>query len=230
MIKRPKLSRSKTTEEAPANYKSHLAAPISETADTETARDHIATATKTLGRGAKVLIGTALFTVFILVAIHTALAGSLMFTASTDDRPMTERVWVARGTFVGGQIDSGTQVYGSASSLAADDFLGKVKEGYLGSPDYYIATVIAGPVATVENGKDNKILVNGKDSGYTGKVEKTNLRNQFLAECIEGACTPGEFIYADYASIAGEVNGVIYPFGIKKISGTQESPASHDSK
>lgn len=223
MIKRTRLSRSKDTESVSESYESPLAAPQTEIPDSESGRDKVASVTRSLGRGTKTIIGVIAFTLFVVVAVHTALAGSLMFTASLDDKPATERVWVARGTFIGGNIDSGTTVYGSTTTYAPDNFLTKVMEGYTGAPDYFVAEVIAGPIASVSNGSGEKILINGKDSGYVGKVEKIDLKNQYLAQCIDGACEKGKMIVAEYASISGEVRGILYPFGMKEFPTAKDS-------
>lgn len=221
MIKRTKLFRSKETEEVSESYSSPLAAPTSEIPATEAGRNHLAAAAQGVGRGTKALFGLIAFVLLLIVMIHTALAGSLMFTASIDDKPATERAWVARGTFVGGQIEPGTIVYGSASAYAPTDFIGKVIQGYAGAPDYFMAESIAGPVAKVETNANNQVLVNGKDSGYTGKVETTKLDDQYLAVCISGACKEGELIIAEYASISGEVRGFVYPFGMEPVESSK---------
>lgn len=222
MIKRTKLFRGKETEQVSESSNSPLAAPHSEIPDTESARDTTVAIARSVGRGTKTIIGTAAFVVFIIVLIHTALAGSLMFTASVDDKPFTERAWVARGTFVGGKIAPGTTIYGSASTAAPTGFIEKVVEGYLGVPDYFVAEVIAGPVDGVTAGPDEKILVNGKDSGYTGKTENVELKNQYLAVCVSGACEEGDLIIANYESISGEVRGYLYPFGMEEAKSTKD--------
>jgi hypothetical protein len=221
MIKRPNLFRNKEAEEVPESYSSPLAAPTNEIPATESGRNYVATAVNGLGRGTKALFGLIAFVLFLFLMIHTALAGSLMFTAPVDDKPVTERAWVARGTFVGGKIDPGTIVYGSASSYAPTDFIGKAIQGYTGAPDYFMAEVIAGPVAKVETDSANKVLVNGKDSGYTGKVESAKLDDQFLAVCISGACEEGKLIIAEYKSIGGEVRGFLYPFGLETVKSSK---------
>lgn len=229
MIKRTKLFRSKEAEEVPESYSSPLAAPQSEIPATESGRNHLASAVQGVGRGTKALFGLFAFVLLLVVMIHTALAGSLMFTAPVDDKPVTERAWVARGTFVGGQIEPGTIVYGSASSAAPTDFIGKAIQGYTGAPDYFMAESIAGPVAKVETDSNNKVLVNGKDSGYTGKIESGRLDGQYLAVCISGACKEGELIIAQYESIAGEVRGFIYPFGMETVK-SSKGAESNESK
>lgn len=223
MIKRTNLFRSKEAEEVSESSNSHLAAPQTEIPVSESGRNNAAALAQGLGRGTKTLVATFAFVLFVIVLIHTALAGSLMFTASVDGKSSTERAWVARGTFVGGKIDPGAVVYGSTTEYAPTDFISKVIQGHVGAPDYFIGEVIAGPVAKVETNKEGKVLVNGKDSGYKGKTKESDLKNQYLAVCVSGACEEGDLIIADYASISGEVRGYLYPFGLEKIHTMKDS-------
>lgn len=229
MIKRTKLFRSKNAEEISESSSSPLAAAQTEIPVTESGRNHLASAVTGAGRSAKALFGIVAFFLLLITMIHTALAGSLMFTAPVDDKPVTERAWVARGTFVGGKIAPGTIVYGSASNYAPTDFIGKTVEGYMGAPDYFMAEAIAGPVAKIATDADNRVLVNGADSGYTGKIDSANLDGQYLAVCVSGACEEGELIIAEYESISGEVRGFLYPFGMEAVE-SSKGAVSDDTK
>lgn len=217
MIKRTKLSRSKDTEEVSESYTSPLAASGTAVPESESARNHVATAARGLTGITKTILSISLIAVMVAIAVYTSLAGSLMFLApSVDGEKVTERSWVARGTFVGGNIDVGTQVYGSATTLAPEGFMGKMIEGYMGADDAFIAEVISGPIANVNTDKANNIIVDGKKTGYVGEIKETKLRGQFLAVCVTGECTPGEIVIIESGSISGEYKGIISPSGVEK--------------
>lgn len=217
MIKRNKISRSKITEEVPESYVSPLAAsenPIPESS--ESVRNHAIAAARGVGGLAKILVTFTLIIIAVVLAVYTSLAATLMVLAPSIDDDVTERSWVARGTFVGGMIDPGTFVYGSATSAAPEDFMGKIMEGYFGASDPFVAEVIAGPVAKVSTDKADNVLVNGEKTGYTGTVENTELRSQFLAVCVTGACEPGEIVVIESGAISGEYKGAVSITGVEK--------------
>lgn len=212
---KPKLRKAKDTESMDEGYNSHLAVPGGEIIEETSGRDTAASIALTLGGGIKFILGLLVFALLVVGSIYTFLAGTLMFTAPSEDSS-SERIWVARGTFQGGQIDAGTTVYGSASDFAGRDFIGKVKEGYVGAKDYFVVDTIAGPVAEVSS-KNGVILVNGSATKFKGEIETTRLSKQYLAQCVEGSCAPGEYVVVDYDSIAGEVRGVISLTGLSDI-------------
>ncbi|MBC9707536.1 MAG: hypothetical protein H9W81_21960 [Enterococcus sp.] len=217
MIKRTKLSRSKNTEEVSENYTSPLAASGAAVPESESARNHVATAARGITGIAKTIISLAVLAMVVFIAVYTSLAGTLMFVAPTvDGDKLSERAWVARGTFVGGKIDPGTQVYGSATTLAPDNFMGKMMEGYTGAPDAFIAEVFAGPIADISTDKNKNVLINGEKSGYTGEVKATQLRSQFIAVCVSGECEPGEIVIIESGSISGEYKGTLSFSGMEK--------------
>lgn len=217
MIKRTKLSRSKNAEEVSESYTSPLAAAGGAIPESESTRNHVTAAARGLSSVTKTIVTVALLTVLVGIAVYTSLAGSLMFLApSVDKGKATERAWVARGTFVGGNIETGTQVYGSATTLSPDGFFGKTMEGYMGADDPFIAEVISGPIANVTTDKAQNIIVDGKKTGYTGEVKNTKLRGQFLAVCVSGECVPGDIVIIESGSISGEYKGIISPSGLEK--------------
>lgn len=230
MIKRTKLSRSKDTEEVSESYTSPLAASGTDIPESESARNHVAAAARGLSSITKTIITVIMLAVVVGIAVYTSLAGSLMFLAPTvDNDKVTERSWVARGTFVGGKIDTGTQVYGSATTLAPEGFIKKALEGYMGVPDAFIAEVISGPIANITTDKAKNILADGKKTGYTGEVKDTKLRSQFLAVCVSGECVPGEIVIIESGSISGEYKGDISfsglegPVSVKDVTSDDES-------
>lgn len=217
MAKKSKLSDGEMSEDNSQTYRSPLAAPKSSNEELlDTAQSTGSLIAGSLGRGIKALILTILFTVFILVVIYTSLAGTLMFAAPVGDS-VTEKAWIARGTFVGGHPSAGTVVYGSATQVTNSDLLGKISDGYIGAPDSFIAEVISGPYGNISTGANKEVLFDGKGTGYYGEVKDNTLNQQYLARCISGSCAKGELVIVNGGNIIGEVKTIVYPFGSKTI-------------
>jgi hypothetical protein len=217
MAKKSKLSQGELSDDSSQNYRSPLAAPKSSNDELiETTQSTGKVIAGSLGRGVKALLITVLFTIFILIVIYTSLAGTLMFAAPVGSS-MTEKAWVARGTFVGGHPATASIVYGSSSKVASSDLLGKIEDGYIGAPDSFIAEIISGPYGNISTGANNEVLFNGKGTGYYGEVKDNTLNQQYLARCISGSCAKGELVIVNGGNIIGEVKTIIYPFGSKII-------------
>lgn len=217
MAKKSKLSDGESFEDNSQTYRSPLAAPKSSNDELiETTQSTGALIAGSLGRGIKALLLTILFTIFILTVIYTSLAGTLMFAAPVGTS-VTEKAWVARGTFVGGHPSAGAIVYGSATQAANSDLLSKVSDGYIGAPNSFIAEVISGPFGNISTGANKEVLFDGKGTGYYGEVKDNTLNQQYLARCISGSCAKGELVIVNGGNIIGEVKTVIYPFGSKTI-------------
>lgn len=211
-----KLKSSNEFEDIDENYASPLISPGEVIVRESSGRDTAASLALTFGGGIKFLLGILAFILLIFITLYTFLAGTLMFAAPSSNSAM-ERIWVARGTFEGGNVNSGQTVYGSAAGPAADSFVGKFMEGYSGVQDYYVADVVAGPLGIVTS-KDNQVLVDGKQVGITGSTKEIRLRDQYLATCVTGdSCEPGQLIIIDKDSIAGEVRGVLSTEGMVDI-------------
>lgn len=219
MAKKMKPSRSNVTETAPDGYRSPLSAVKGGREKVETTKSTSSLVLDSVKNGAKMTIATVLFTVGILAIIYTSLAGTLMMAAPSTHGEL-QKTWVARGTFPGGQIPDGTFVYGSKSSAASDDFIGRIMEGYVGAPNAFIGEAIAGPFDTIES-VNGEIIADGEKTGYTGTIENKILNEQYLIRCIEGKCKPGELLIAKATSIAGEARGTVYPFGITNFESTK---------
>lgn len=205
------------SDDSSQTYRSPLAAPKSSNDElVDTTQSTTKLIAGSLGRGAKALILTVLFTIFVLIFIYTSLAGTLMFAAPVGSST-TDKAWVARGTFVGGHPSASTIVYGSSSQVAKSDLLGKISEGYVGAPDSFIAEVISGPYGKISTGAKNEVFFNGKGTGYYGEVKDNTLNQQYLARCLSGSCEKGQLVIINGSNIIGEVKTIVYPFGSKII-------------
>lgn len=216
VFKKTKLSRNGETVEVPEDYSSPLAASDDAPA-TEDNEKISRVVLGSLGRGLKATIGVFIGLIALSFALYTALAGTLMFAAPVNTSSF-ERVVVARGMFVGGVVNPGTFVYGSMQSKAADDFFGKVAEGYVGSPKYFIGEVVAGPFGTISNGAEDSVLFNNQPTGYFGKITSQKIDKSYLVRCINGDCEKNSLMVVNTTNMIGEARSIVYPFGTSSFA------------
>lgn len=211
-----RLTSSDDFEEIDENYVSHLIAPGEAIVRESSGRDTFASLLLTFGGGIKFLISIVAFVIFVLITLYTCLSGTLMFAAPSPTSS-AERIWVARGTFDGGNIDAGKTVYGSSAGPVASDFIGKFSEGYTGVEEHYVADVVAGPLGVVTS-RDNQIFVDGKATGIAGSTSEIKLRDQYIATCVFGDyCQKGQVIIIDKNSVSGEVRGILSLNGVRDV-------------
>lgn len=168
-------------------------------------------------RWTKTIVGFTSLAAFLLIFVYVGLSATLMTSVPSDDS-LTERVWIARGTFTGGNAPTGSFVYASATTAKPSGPIDKILEGFVGAPQGLVAEVVAGPYGTVgsdENGTitwENKIV-----SGYEGTVETHLLNKEYLAKCIQGSCTAGELIYVPMSNVSGEAKSTLSFTGIRSF-------------
>lgn len=222
MAKKIKPTRSNITETAPEGYRSPLSVLSGGKEKVETTNTTLSNVAASTKHGLKMTMLTLLFVFLILAVLYTSLAGTLMIAAPSSKGEMT-KTWVARGTFNGGQIKPNTFIYASKSHAASTDFMGKVLEGYMGTDNAFVAQVISGPFNKVATDSHGKITIDGKATDHSGDVVSRILNNQYLVQCIEGDCVPGEYLVAEYASVVGEARGTISPFKLDAFTSVKDS-------
>lgn len=171
-----------------------------------------------VARWTKTIAGFAALALFLVTLVYVGLSATLM-TSVPSDGSMTERIWVARGTFTGGTAPKGALVYASKTTAKPTNFVDKVLEGFIGAPEGLVAEVVAGPYGTVSSTGDKEIVWEGKVvKGYKGDLKGEHLLNkEYLAECIQGSCTPGELIYVPMGNISGEAQSIVSLSGVSSI-------------
>ena len=198
------------------NYVSPLSSGV-EVLEEESSRDTAVAIVRTTYGGIKFIVSMIVLVIFILVTLYTVVCGTIMYTAPAHSGNPTERLWVSRGTFDGGQISPNTVVYGSGSKDAATGFIGRAIEGYIGASDSFVAKTLIGPVGDLSS-KGGTVYLNGEKTKLKGNIENYRLHDEYLATCISGSCTPGEFVVVKYPSVSGEVRGLITMSGVKDVS------------
>lgn len=167
--------------------------------------------------GAKSILGLLAWgagaLVVILVVIYALFAATLMYLAPSpaDGDGLGDRLHVARDTFTADKIPAGAVVYGSASGVVSDGFLNRMLEGFIGVQDPIVMEVLSGPVNVLES-KGGKLVVDGKRTDIDSTMKRTILDDQFLVQCLDGSCTPGDHFIIDLEGISGQVVGTTEGF------------------
>lgn len=222
MAKKIKPTRSNITETAPEGYRSPLSVLSGGKEKVETTNSTMSSVAASAKHGLKMTMLTIAFIFVILAVLYTSLAGTLMIAAPSTQGDIS-KTWVARGTFTGGQIKPDTFIYASKSTPASTDFIGKVLEGYMGTNDGFVSQVISGPFNKIATDSKGQITIDGKVTDHVGNVGSRILNNQYLVQCIEGNCKPGEYLIADYSSVVGEARGTVSPFKLDAFTSAKDS-------
>ena len=163
-----------------------------------------------IGSWFKGVILFLLLAVAVLVVVYGSLAATVMFITPVNGT----NTLVARGTYVGGIPENGSKVLVSSSENAPDEFVGKIKVGFLGVPDAAVLKVESKTQydkVTVVNGK---VTVAGKAvkgtllDPKTGKAmtnDSFRLDNQYVTSCSAGACKEGTLVIVGPKRLFGEV-------------------------
>lgn len=128
--------------------------------------------------------------------------------------------WVTRPAFSGEAMQGGyinvqnQKVYASLNTPASTDFISQIMTGFFGVPQSFIGkAVLLNESATISISEDGEIsyekdgyeeTLNGIYNGNL-RGETKQLVDQYILECISGACENGELVIVDRANIYGVV-------------------------
>lgn len=162
-----------------------------------------------LGWGKTVILFLLLGSVLVL-GIYAGLSSTILYLTSTKDASFI----VARGTYVGGIIPEGSYVYVNTDGKIENNFLSNLNEGFSGIKNGAVVKTLAGPVQEIKVDNDKQtisIIENGKvvneiDGALPEEYNNINyLKNQYLTECLSGACEKGELLIVNQNQVSGEV-------------------------
>jgi hypothetical protein len=146
----------------------------------------------------------------IFTVMYGTLAASLLFATPVDGKVTV----VARDTFLGGIPSKDDVAVVSPTQAAGKNPLDRLKEAGLGIKDAQVVKILSGPNDNIQM-KDGGFAITGEETGsYNGELISTSgakivgsfkLANQYVAECVSGACTPGTFVVVEDANTYGEL-------------------------
>jgi len=152
--------------------------------------------------------------VLIFAVLYTTLAVSLFFTTFVEGKP----VFVARGTFLGGEPALTDKILGSRTEASEDDPLNRLQYAFMGVPNSVVGEISSGPVDTI-SAANGQISISGSssqsyegvlvdESGQPQDVSSRKLQDEYLVKCMSGECQPGSYFLIKGESIFGEVQNV----------------------
>lgn len=154
---------------------------------------------------AKSIVIFLLLAAVLVVGIYAGLAATIAYSTST---PGSGQFFVARGTYVGGTVPQDSTIYVSTSNVVSNSFLTNLQEGFSGLPNGAVVKTIAGPVEEIIVDNYGNASVGGDDIAGVLPAEFAQggyLKNQYLVECVSGACTAGDLLVINQNQISGEV-------------------------
>lgn len=146
----------------------------------------------------------------IFTIMYGTLAASLLFATPVDGKVTV----VARDTFLGGIPSKGNVVLTSPTQAAGTSPMDRLKEAGLGVKDSQLVTILSGPNDHVQINGDSFVVTGQEPGSYPGSLGNASgakvtasfqLANQYVAQCVSGACIPGEFILVEDANTYGEL-------------------------
>lgn len=154
---------------------------------------------------AKSIVIFLILAAVLVVGIYAGLAATIAYSTST---PGSGQFFVARGTYVGGTVPAGSTIYVSTTNAVENSFLTNLQEGFSGLPNGAVVKTIAGPVEEIVVDNTGRASVGGDDISGVLPADFANggyLKNQYLVECVSGACTSGDLLVINQNQISGEV-------------------------
>lgn len=151
----------------------------------------------------------------IFTVMYVTLASSLLFATPVEGKVTV----VARDTFLGGIPNIDDTALASVTQEAGKNPLDRLMEAAMGVKESQIVKISSLPTDTIAINGDNFAVirkVQGKEQAVltgTGAVmvegqratSSFTLNEQYLATCVSGNCTPGEFVVVEDKKIFGEV-------------------------
>lgn len=155
------------------------------------------------------------FALVLAIALYAGLAATIAYGVKLDDK----YYGVARDTFVGNVIPAGENIYASASTPVDKTLTAKLIEGgkiFIGEQaltDAVNVKVIAGPTMKIAYGDNNTLtILSGENTGevITGPVnglksDVTLIENDYIVECLWGACEEGELFLLSANNVSGKI-------------------------
>ena len=163
----------------------------------------------------KSIAGFVVLSLVLTLGVYAGLSSTILYITTAKVDSSTSAFIVARGTFTGGMVPAGSEVYISTSNTLDGSFLTNLQQGFVGIPNGTIVEVLAGPVQKIQiNSNDQTVdllATNGSSASSVNGIvlnddgTKTVLENEYLVRCLGGACKTGDLLIIKKAQISGEI-------------------------
>jgi hypothetical protein len=160
----------------------------------------------------KTIVGYFALVVVLLLAVYTGLAATVVFFSSVGG----QTALVARGTFIGGIPDKGDMMYISNDTPDPKSPVNNVVVGFKGAPEasivenmsaeYDKVSVSGNNIQIADQVINDAVLLNAKGDRVTSGT--ISLNNQYVVQCVTGACDADSYLVIDSKQIYGEIKNV----------------------
>lgn len=152
----------------------------------------------------KRLVSIASLSVAALVFIYLCFAATIMRVVPTAT-PLGA-VPVKNMVYQGGRIPSGQTILADTERELKDGPLDMLMQAFVPSASSVLLRVEAGPYGKVSGVPGGLVTVDGAPLG--GTLEKFPsrgyLRDQYVGQCVGGACAPGEYLIIKHNGVYGQ--------------------------
>lgn len=140
----------------------------------------------------------------IVLVIYICFAATIIRVIPTNTE--MGAVPVKNSTFPGGIAEVGTEMVVSMSTPQAEGTLDRLKQSVLISTDAALVKVVAGPDGTLSWAETGLITVDGErvPVRVMNQPEGPYLVNEYIVECLEGACQRGHGYIVGADQVYGE--------------------------
>lgn len=159
-------------------------------------------------RATRVIAGTVILTVGLAAATYLILASTVLFVAPGN----VHHAVVQRGAYTISQIPAGAVMYVSTDPVDTS-MPTHLKQAWQGAAGGSVVRIVAGPNGKLTT-RHGDLVLNGKDTGYSGNADPTLLANEYVALCLSGHCTVGDTVLVPQANVVGAVKGYLTWHGI----------------
>ena len=139
-------------------------------------------------------------------------------------------VLVREPTYEGGMIPENAVVLVRTSGSAPDNMIGRLQQAFTVQSDAALVRVEAGPYGKITWASPGLTTVNGKRvSVLLTKNPGEYLSNQYIAECLQGACDKGSGLLFRADGVLGVPSGKMSQQSLSEVPNAHSSATSSSS-
>lgn len=150
--------------------------------------------------------------VFIGISSYLLVSATLMNFTKIDDTT----VWNLYGVVPDSEDDSHRLITASHDSQVGQSYLDRATYSITGISKPFVGEVVSDRFDKISS-KSGNILINGKKSGYEGKIDSKKLDNEYLVKCISGSCKEDSYLIVKRENIVGNVYGYVTKNGFETV-------------
>lgn len=156
----------------------------------------------------RTLVSVLLWTGIVFLVIYFCFAATLLRVVPSLSG--TGPVFIKNATVEGGMFPSGHEVLVDPTRENEGGVMDNLYVSFVPSSDYQEVEIISGPYGEFSVDGDGAVTVDGGETGlvmhemFSEDRDDEVLRDEYIAECLSGACEEGQAVIVPVENIAGE--------------------------